>query len=111
MENSAVRYLKVAYDKTTASEIKTKLNNPLHKIGGSDIYGLMGFVKRCKTSRVSILNHMVVTPLPMPIHVELRISGRSSDTNFFFVESTCQLQKPSSGWCPCVDKIGAHIFY
>ena len=82
MENSAVRYLKVAYDKTTASERKRKSNDPLHKIGGSVIYGLMGFVKRCKTSRVSILNYMVVTPLPIPIHVELRRSERSSDTSF-----------------------------
>ena len=42
---SAVKYLNMADDKTTASERKRNSNDPLRKIGGGAIYGLRGFVK------------------------------------------------------------------
>ena len=60
------------YDKTTGSETKRKLNDPLSKIGGGgrgDIYGLRGFVKRLKTRRWSTLKEMAATPPPMTIYV------------------------------------------
>ena len=79
---SAVKYLNMVDDKTTASERKRNSNDPLRKIGGSAICVLRGFVEIFKTSRGRNLKDTEATPTPMPVYVEPRIQGRSSDTSF-----------------------------